>query len=53
VRRYEGKRTLLRRRRRWKDNIKIDLKEVRRGMDWMDLAQDRALVNAVMSFRVP
>ena len=44
-------------RRRWKDNIKIDLQEVAYGgMDWMELAQDRdrwrALVNAVMNLRV-
>ena len=47
-----------RRRRRWEDNIKMDLKEVRcGGMDWIDLAQDRdrwlGLVNAVMNLRVP
>jgi hypothetical protein len=44
-------------RRRWKDNIKIDLQEVVWGMDWIKLAQDRdrwrALVNAVMKLRVP
>jgi hypothetical protein len=50
----EGKRTLRRPTRRWKDNIKIDLQEMRwRGMDWTDLAQDRdrwrALVSAVMN----
>ena len=54
----EGKRSLGRPRRRWKDNIKMDLQEVGcRGIDWMDLAQDRdrwrALVKAVMSLRVP
>ena len=45
-------------RRRWKDNIKMDLQEVGRGCeDWMGLAQDRdwwrALVSTVMNFRVP
>jgi hypothetical protein len=38
----EGKRTLGRPRRRWEDNIKIDLQEVGCGtMDWIDLTQDR------------
>jgi hypothetical protein len=42
---------------RWKDDIKMDFQEVRRGgMDWVDLARDRdrwrALVNAVMNLRV-
>ena len=54
----EGKRPLVRPRRRWKDNIKMDLHEVGCwGMDWMELAQYRdswrALVNAVMNLRVP
>jgi hypothetical protein len=45
-------------RRRWKDNIKMDLKEIRWGdVDWMHLAQDRgqwrAVVNAMMNFGVP
>ena len=38
----EGKRTLGRPRRRWEDNIKMDLQEVGKGCgDWMELAQDR------------
>jgi len=53
----EGKRPLGGPRRRWKDNIKMDLQEVGRGgMEWIDLAQNRdrwqALVNAVMNLRV-
>jgi len=54
----EGKRPLGRPRRRWEDNIKMDLQEVGcEGWDWIELAQDRdkwrALVNAVMNLRVP
>ena len=54
----EGKRPLGRARRRWEDNIKVDLQEVRGGFgDWMELAQDRdrwpALVSMVMNLRVP
>ena len=37
----EGKRPLGRPRRRWEDNIKMDLQEVGGGGDWMELAQDR------------
>jgi len=53
----EGKRPLGRPRRRWEDNIKMDLREVGGGGEWMELTQDRdrwrALVNTVMNFRVP
>ena len=54
----EGKRPVGRPRRRWEDNIKMDLQEVGRGcVGWMELAQDRdgwrALVSTVMNFRVP
>jgi hypothetical protein len=54
----EGKRALRRLKRRWEDNIKLDLQEVggSRG-DWMELAQDRnrwrALVGTVRDFWVP
>ena len=53
----EGKRPLGSPRLRWEDNIKMDLQEVGcGGMDWIELAQDRdrlrALVNAVMNLRV-
>ena len=54
----EGKRPLGRPRRRWEDNIKMDLQEVGRGCgDLMELAQDRdklgALVSTVRNLRVP
>ena len=54
----EGKRPLARPRRRWEDNIKMDLEEEGRGCgDWMELVQDRdswrALVSTVMNFGVP
>jgi hypothetical protein len=53
-----GRRPLGRPRRRWGDNIKMDLREIGwGGMDWINLAQDRdrwrAVVNAVMNLRVP
>jgi hypothetical protein len=58
VRKHEGKRPLGRPRRKWEDNIKMDLQEVRCGiMDWIELAQNRdrwrALVNAVIKYLVP
>ena len=58
VRKPEGKRPLGKPRRRWEDNIKMDLEEVGIGCgDWMELAQDRdrwrTFVNAVMNFGVP
>jgi hypothetical protein len=58
VGRSEGKRPLGRQRRRWVNNIKMDLREVEWDcMDWIDLAQDRdqwrALVNTVMKIPVP
>ena len=54
----EGKRPLGRPRRRWVDNIRMDLQEVGCGqLDWIGLAQDRdrwrTLVSAVMNFGVP
>jgi len=54
----EGKRPIGRPRRRWVDNIKVDLQEVEcEVMDWIELAwyrdRWRALVNAVMNLRVP
>ena len=54
----EGRRPLVRPRRRWADNIRMDLQEVGCGyMDWSGLAQDRdrwrTLVSAVMNLRVP
>jgi hypothetical protein len=54
----EGKRPLERPRRRWVDNIRMDIGEVEWGdVDWIGLAQDRnswrALVNSVLNLRVP
>ena len=54
----EGKRPLGRPRRRWEDDIKMNLQEVGcGGMDWIELVQDRDgwldLVNALMNLPVP
>jgi hypothetical protein len=54
----EGKKPLGKPRRRWEDNIKMDLQEVGcEGMDWVDLIKDRdrwrTFVNAVMNLRIP
>jgi len=55
VGKLEGKRLLGKARRRWEDNIKMDLQKIGWGMDWVDLAQDRdrwwALINAVLNIR--
>jgi hypothetical protein len=58
VRKPEGKKPLGRPRRRWVDNIEMNLLEKGwGGVDWIGLAQDRdkwkALMNAVMKLRVP
>jgi hypothetical protein len=58
VERPEGKRPLGRPRRRWEDNIKLDLKVIGiDGANWIQLAQDRiqwrAFVNTVVNLRVP
>jgi hypothetical protein len=57
VGKLEGKRLLGRPRRRWEDNIKMDLQELGcEGMDWIKLVQDRdrwqAIVKAVMNLRL-
>jgi hypothetical protein len=57
VRKPEGKRPLGRPRCRWENNIRMDLRETGwGGMDWIDLAQDRdqlrALVNTIINLRV-
>jgi hypothetical protein len=54
----EGKRPLEKPRRRWMDNIEVDLRDMRwDDVDWVDMAQDmdqwRALVNTVLSLQVP
>jgi hypothetical protein len=58
MRKREGMRPLGRPRRRWVDNIKMDLRAIGwGGIDWIDLAQDNdqwwALVNTVMNLRFP
>jgi hypothetical protein len=57
VGRPEERRPHRRPRRRWEDNIKMDLQELEWGMSWIELAEDRdrwlALVNAVMNLLVP
>jgi hypothetical protein len=57
VEKPEGQRPMGRPRRRWEDNIKMDLQEVRcGGIDWIGLAQDRdrwrAVVSSVKNLRV-
>jgi hypothetical protein len=53
----EGKRPLGRPRRRWVDNVKMDLREIWGDINWLYLAEDReqwrALVNTVINLRVP
>ena len=54
----EGKKPLGRPRRRWEDNVKMDLQEVGcEGVDWIELVKNRdrcrTFVNAVMNLRVP
>jgi ribosome biogenesis protein Nip4 len=56
--RPEGRRPLERPRRRWEDNIKMDLRETGFGdVDWIHLVRDRdrwrAVVNTVMNLRAP
>jgi hypothetical protein len=58
VGRPEGKRPLGKPRRRWEDNIKLDLKETQiDGANWIQLAQNRvqwrAFLKTVMNLRVP
>jgi hypothetical protein len=58
VRNLTGRQTTQRPRRRWEDNIRMDLREtVWEGIDWIHVIRDRdqwrALMNMVMTFRVP
>jgi hypothetical protein len=57
VGKHEGRRPLGRPRRTWEDNIKMGLREVEWGMDWINLAQDRdrwlALLNTVVNLWIP
>jgi hypothetical protein len=58
VGKLEGRRPLRKPKRRWENNIKMDLQEVGLGsMDWIELAQDRdrwrAIVKTVMNPQVP
>jgi hypothetical protein len=58
VGKLEGKRPIGRPRRRWKDNFRMDLREIGcEGVDWIDLPQDRdkwrAVVKAIMNLRGP
>jgi hypothetical protein len=58
IRKLEGKKPLRIPRHRWKNNIRMDFREIGwEGVDWMHLAQDRdqwrAVVNTIMNFRVP
>jgi len=51
VGKHEGKKPLGRPRCRWENYIKMNLKMGCGGVDWIEVNQDRALVNAVMKFR--
>jgi hypothetical protein len=58
ARKPEGKRQVGRPRRKWEDNMKMDLTEIGwGGMDWIHLAQEsdlwRIFMNTVMNLRVP
>jgi hypothetical protein len=58
VRKLEGKKPLGRRRHRWEDNIKMEVREIGyKDVDWMYVAQERdqwlAVVNTVMNLWVP